>query len=658
MSKKTYRELGKSASYKYDDSGISKKIQISNTLRSIDAVNGDSNDLKNIIRSIERLSPDIETIDVESFANCPQLTSIHIPTTLKDIGDGAFKNCEELTTFTSNKNNGIFYIPPTTGNNIFENCGFKDVKINVDSSVITDSPEIGDYLFKNNKNLESVTEDVIQLGNYMFDGCNNLTSISFSANADTNYYRNTGEKVFNGCTSLSVLRFPRYITSYYHLNDLLLSGSSVLSIFLPGFLSSEAIYATGGEVKEIPSAPSIDSTVSAGKIYRLASKEDSTKILYGALINKIPLIVMRCSNGCGYCDKFKSQVINNNDFITELSSKSYSIIYVENRAHLFDSEHHFDYVDNNGNKLTGKLGHPKQIIWNRMEDNTYISDIRLKVNEENGKILKILKLKSKFHDLFADDNYTDITRSCSTSFLFNSNKNSLPLANIYTTYPIVTYIYMNNSNELIMPCFNPIKSLDLKKLLNGEVIETIMYQPYTAGTHGTGTLKLQLIPDENFSTKLISPQIATDKLLRQPLKKIIINNTKYVFIERMIYSNGNRNEYNNKFYINPYNIYIQFDNSNSFTYKKYTPDLAYSHYIAMDKGDYQTFLNAMEENIFETNKTSSTDPKPEQEDVDTLSVYGNCWGLQLPEGQTCKVYYGGLTEEEFEIFPKPEPETI
>jgi hypothetical protein len=88
------------------------------------------------------------------------------------MGNDVFKDCSKLSSFKDD----VFNMPINVGNNVFENCDFKKINIKY-NGLLGETPTIGKNVFKNNKNLLSVTMDHILLGENMFDGCSSLSLI-------------------------------------------------------------------------------------------------------------------------------------------------------------------------------------------------------------------------------------------------------------------------------------------------------------------------------------------------------------------------------------------------------------------------------------------------------------------------------------------------
>ena len=134
-----------------------------------------------------------------AFVNCPSLTSVTIPNSVKSIGQYAFGGCYGLTSIeipNSVTSIGVF---------AFSGCsGLTSVTIG--NSVTSISKEVFSYCSR----LTSVTipNSVKSIGQYAFGDCTGLTSVTIS-----NSVTNIGREAFNGCTGLISIEIPNSVTS-------------------------------------------------------------------------------------------------------------------------------------------------------------------------------------------------------------------------------------------------------------------------------------------------------------------------------------------------------------------------------------------------------------------------------------------------------------
>ena len=133
------------------------------------------------------------------FNSCSGLTSIDIPNSVKNIGDGAFVGCSKLTTMTIP--NSLTRIE----DGLFKACsGIKNITIpgSVES--------IDNYAFQGCTGLTNIDipNSVNYIGEGAFQDCSSLVSIEIP-----NSVNNIGMRAFKGCRSLTGLALPNYIKS-------------------------------------------------------------------------------------------------------------------------------------------------------------------------------------------------------------------------------------------------------------------------------------------------------------------------------------------------------------------------------------------------------------------------------------------------------------
>jgi len=176
----------------------------------------------------------------------PGLTGIIIPTTVKNIGDGAFNGCANLVDV---------YIPSTVtsiGVGLFENCtSLKTARIptrilpdrtffgcssliSVSSPIDVQVTEIGKDAFYGCISLTSFpiqNSAITKIGSTAFSGCKGLTSLSLPGTLTeigqqafrdctsltsvdmSNSVSTMGDGVFSGCTSLKLVTWPGNVSN-------------------------------------------------------------------------------------------------------------------------------------------------------------------------------------------------------------------------------------------------------------------------------------------------------------------------------------------------------------------------------------------------------------------------------------------------------------
>ena len=141
---------------------------------------------------------------VGAFSNCENITSIS--TNARYIGDGAFSNCDNILSLNTNVQ--------TIGVNAFSNCD-RLVSVTLGDSVQT----LGSGAFSECFRLNNVTigEGITSIGDSAFGGCIRLTNPELPNSLAT-----IGERAFDGCGDINgKLTFPASIT---HIGDSAYSG--------------------------------------------------------------------------------------------------------------------------------------------------------------------------------------------------------------------------------------------------------------------------------------------------------------------------------------------------------------------------------------------------------------------------------------------------
>jgi hypothetical protein len=212
----------------FGDSGISKIIisndeQLSHTHTLFDAYDYDvyrwksNTSLENVI-----FLEGVTTIRNRNLSYCKALTSVTIPSTVKEIEGQAFTGCESLVSVTIPE--GVTYI----GRETFKNCKsltsvtipstVKEIESSAfegcESLVSVTIPEgvtyIGGETFKNCKSLTSVTipEGVTHIYDGTFANCKSLTSVIIPSTV-----KEIGESAFAECSALKNITFPKKLRS-------------------------------------------------------------------------------------------------------------------------------------------------------------------------------------------------------------------------------------------------------------------------------------------------------------------------------------------------------------------------------------------------------------------------------------------------------------
>ena len=169
----------------------------------------------------------VTNIGDDAFYGCSSLTSITIPNSVTNIGNSAFNVCYDLTSITvdsGNKNyssqDGVLFNKNKT-TLIQYPAGNTRTSYTIPSSVTN----IGDSAFYECDRLKSVTigNSVTDIGEFAFEFCNSLTSITIP-----NSVTSIGDWAFHDCINLTIVTIPNSVTS---IGDLAFDGcNSLISI--------------------------------------------------------------------------------------------------------------------------------------------------------------------------------------------------------------------------------------------------------------------------------------------------------------------------------------------------------------------------------------------------------------------------------------------
>ena len=164
------------------------------------------------------LRDDTVGIAEKAFYDCRELTQVTIPSGVKNIGAGAFINCNNLI----QKEGGVRYVDKWA-----IGCDTPATNINLRNGTVG----IADRAFNNFLGLTNVTipSGVTFVGNWAFDYCSNLKTAELP-----NSVTHIGDGAFRHCTELSYITFPRNLTSigswaYYGCSNAAMIDSHVPS---------------------------------------------------------------------------------------------------------------------------------------------------------------------------------------------------------------------------------------------------------------------------------------------------------------------------------------------------------------------------------------------------------------------------------------------
>ena len=629
MYKKTYETLGESASFEYPnyDYGQVKTMVISDTLLTLDASSGDTNNLKNMLYVIDDIGDDILDLDDGCFQNCDKLTHINSLGTIESIGNNAFKNCTQLSSFK----NDTFYIPMTTGDNIFENCDFRNLSIDQTSSN-TRNVEfiIGEKTFANNKNLSSVYLNDLILSKQMFSQCNSLSNVEFNISGELLF---SGPKPFEGCQKLSTITMPYCVSSYYHLDGETLKGSNILSIFCPGMSKEEAIFAIGGKEKKqskIDFVTELDEIgVQVGRVYEVKSNLDGERIYISAIKNNVPLYIVRCVVGCSYCDQFHKNIISTpvfQDWLAEFNKCAViysSIEYSHSRNYGWGNvgqaticpEEKLSFQFNNKTCFVDHFPNTNLESEIFIDEQTYIPQIRIVTDDDKKQILRVEKVSDivnlmKTRDFFNDKYYSEndtMSMMCDTGWLDFGR----------WVFPSFGYYWSN--------AFNPISNRYIKLsekekelFLNGISFNKTYY----------GFNKVDGLAHRSTNTLYIDFLTRKQAVGRKGSQCVTINNEiRYFTATHGVdwHGDGNQSRYNS----GSKDIAIQNDEIYIHCYCTWSGHGAYPQNIQellpSDDQSLPAFQQAIENWC---NWIGSLEQQVDPPKKETFIVYGNCWGVE------------------------------
>ena len=143
------------------------------------------------------LSKDVTKLDKHAFDGCSALESINLnDLTARTVGEYAFYNCRNLT---------IYNLPTSVteiGEGAFMNAGFTDLVL-PDRGRDSGSLTIGSYAFDGCDKIEKLTikDTMVHMGTQVFTNCKSLKEITMPI---TIYY---GQAVFSGCDNVKKLTY-------------------------------------------------------------------------------------------------------------------------------------------------------------------------------------------------------------------------------------------------------------------------------------------------------------------------------------------------------------------------------------------------------------------------------------------------------------------
>ena len=175
----------------------------------------------------------IQGIEHNSFANCINLKSVTLPSSLFYVGSSAFVGCDNLESLygshTTEDHTGFVN---DRGELQFLVSGISDDYVVPDNVTF-----IGNSLFENRKTLRSVTmgDQVTGMGYTVFYGCSSLKTVTFSANLAS-----IGEQSFRNADAIETIYFRGILPPSFQ--DIRLNTSPGLKIFVPSPVLNQYAY--------------------------------------------------------------------------------------------------------------------------------------------------------------------------------------------------------------------------------------------------------------------------------------------------------------------------------------------------------------------------------------------------------------------------------
>ncbi len=177
----------------------------------------------------------VTKIDYAAFSDCPNLTTVVIPKTVRYLSASTFSDCPTLTTIIVAKDNPYF----TSVNGVLFDKnqstliaypkGNTDTEYTVPSSVST----IAEGAFSDCSYLQQISfdgENLFEIEDRAFENCTGLRSAALP-----DYARVMGANVFSGCSSLSSVELPSELS--YLSSGCFMNCTNLTSIVLPDNLA-------------------------------------------------------------------------------------------------------------------------------------------------------------------------------------------------------------------------------------------------------------------------------------------------------------------------------------------------------------------------------------------------------------------------------------
>ena len=147
----------------------------------------------------------VTQIGDEAFSECSSLQSINIPNSVRYIGIDSFCNCPQLRLTSDNPHFKVINGLLISSDGTLISCLSKDTHIHIPNSVT----QIGDSAFRGCRSLQSIhiPNSVTHIGKNAFSWCRSLQSIHIP-----NSVTQIGDSVFSSCDALQSIHIPNSVT--------------------------------------------------------------------------------------------------------------------------------------------------------------------------------------------------------------------------------------------------------------------------------------------------------------------------------------------------------------------------------------------------------------------------------------------------------------
>ena len=227
-----------------------------------------SNGCKNII-----LPETLENIGYAAFGFCYDLTSLHIPGSVKKIGNAAFAGAGKIESITVDESNRYYYVPQ--GTNVLMEIGTGYLVRACNNSVIPvkDVITVGENACDYVDSLRVICfPNVTTVENDAFSYCYNLSSITFGAGLTA-----IGERAFISCDNLKDIYLYSDAAPVIHSSTIPVPctihvKASALDSYSDEVWSAYTIVADIDDATAVPSAPQVPAANQGTHYYDLLGR--------------------------------------------------------------------------------------------------------------------------------------------------------------------------------------------------------------------------------------------------------------------------------------------------------------------------------------------------------------------------------------------------